>query len=556
MDFPTEFVHWIMLCVTTASFSVQVNGELAGFFQSKRGLRQGCSLSPYLFVISMDVLSKMLDQAAGNKKYDYHPRCKDIGLTHLSFADDLMVLSDGKVRSIDGIVEIFDIFAKRSGLKISMEKTTIYLAGVPDTTSQEIKERYQFDVGQLPVRYLGLPLVTKRLTAMDYNPLLEHIKKKISSWTARYLSYAGRLNLITSVLRSICNFWLAAFRLPRGCIREVEKLCSAFLWSGPDLNPHKARISWEVVCKPKQEGGLGLRSLKEVNDVCCMKLIWRIVSHADSLWVRWIDKYLLKSNNFLSVRATTNHGSWMWAKLLKYRAKAKEFCKVEVKNGNRASFWYENWSQLGCLMDAVGERGVIDLGVRKNATVAEAWSDLRRRRHRTVILNQIEETLLSQRHKRVEEADTVLWRGKNNMYQTKFCTRDTWNQIRTVLNKVSWHNGIWFPHATPKFSFCAWLAVKNRLSTGDRLIQWNRGLQSTCVLCNNNLETRDHLFFSCRFATEVWENLAKNIYKAKYSTNWSALIVTVSGQWQDRVESFVARYLFQTAIHMISREMN
>lgn len=136
-----------------------------------------------------------------------------------------------------------------------MEKSTIYLAGVSDLTSQEIKDRYQFDVGQLPVRYLGLPLVTKRLTAMDYNPLLEHIKKKIGSWTARYLSYAGRLNLITSVLRSICNFWLAAFRLPRECIREIDKLCSAFLWSGPDLNPHKARICWDSVCKPKIEGG-------------------------------------------------------------------------------------------------------------------------------------------------------------------------------------------------------------------------------------------------------------------------------------------------------------
>jgi len=118
MDIPSEFVHWIMLCVTTASFSVQVNGELAGYFQSKCGLRQGCSLSPYLFVISMDVLAKMLDKAAGAKKYGYHPRCKDMGLTHLSFADDLMIFSDGKMRSIDGIVEIFENFAKKSGLKI------------------------------------------------------------------------------------------------------------------------------------------------------------------------------------------------------------------------------------------------------------------------------------------------------------------------------------------------------------------------------------------------------------------------------------------------------
>lgn len=283
LDFPKEFINWIMLCVTTASFSVQINGELAGYFQSSRGLRQGCSLSPYLFFMTMDVLSKMLDRAAGLKKFGYHPRCKNIGLTHLSFADDLMVLSDGKVRSIEGIVAVFDQFAKRTGLRISMEKSTIYLAGIPESRSQEIQEQFQFAVGCLPVRYLGLPLVTKRLSKPDYTPLLEHIRKKIGSWTARFLSYAGRLNLISSLLWSVCNFWLSAFRLPKECIREIDKICSAFLWSGLELNPHKAKIAWDVVCKPKCEGGLGLRSLQEANDVCCLKLIWRLVSHSNSL---------------------------------------------------------------------------------------------------------------------------------------------------------------------------------------------------------------------------------------------------------------------------------
>ncbi|KAL1220384.1 Secreted RxLR effector protein 78 [Cardamine amara subsp. amara] len=64
LGFPEKYIHWLKLYFTTASFSVQVNGELAGFFRSKRGLRQGCSLSPYLFVICMHVLSKMLDKAA------------------------------------------------------------------------------------------------------------------------------------------------------------------------------------------------------------------------------------------------------------------------------------------------------------------------------------------------------------------------------------------------------------------------------------------------------------------------------------------------------------
>jgi len=65
----------------------------------------------------MDILSKMLDKAAGAHHFGYHPRCKKLGLTHLSFAYDLMILSDGKVRSIEGIMEVLDDFAKWSGLK-------------------------------------------------------------------------------------------------------------------------------------------------------------------------------------------------------------------------------------------------------------------------------------------------------------------------------------------------------------------------------------------------------------------------------------------------------
>lgn len=95
MGLPPNFIHWVSLCVTTPSFSVQVNGELAGFFRSDRGLRQGCALSPYLFVLSMHVLSKLLDKSAAEHKIGYHPKCKNLSLTHLSFADDILVFSDG-----------------------------------------------------------------------------------------------------------------------------------------------------------------------------------------------------------------------------------------------------------------------------------------------------------------------------------------------------------------------------------------------------------------------------------------------------------------------------
>lgn len=123
------------------------------------------------------------------------------------------------------------------------------------------------------------------------------------------------------MLNSILNLWLSAFRLPNGCIQEIEKLCSAFLWLGTDLNPRKAKMAWEEICKPKREGGLGL--LKEINMVCCLKLIWRIISLSPSLWVKWIQTYLIRQSSLWSVSDTTTSGSWMWGKILKYRALAR-----------------------------------------------------------------------------------------------------------------------------------------------------------------------------------------------------------------------------------------
>lgn len=195
LGFPDKFIHWINLCISTASFSVQVNGELVGYFQSNRGLRQGCSLSPYLFVLCMNVLSKLIDKAAEKKKIGYHPRCKNIGLTHLCFADDLMVFADGAKRSLEGILEVFNEFGKMSGFKINLEKSTLYIAGSSMQSNEDLLV-FPFDRGQLPVRYLGLPLLTKRMTVSDFLPLVEKIRTRISTWTGRFLSFGGRLQLI------------------------------------------------------------------------------------------------------------------------------------------------------------------------------------------------------------------------------------------------------------------------------------------------------------------------------------------------------------------------
>lgn len=97
-------------------------------------------------------------------------------------------------------MKIFGEFAIYSSLKTSLEKSTLFLAGVSETNREFITAQFPFAEGNLHARYLGLPLLTKRISAVDYEPLIEKIRTRMSSWTTRYLSYAGRLQILQSVI--------------------------------------------------------------------------------------------------------------------------------------------------------------------------------------------------------------------------------------------------------------------------------------------------------------------------------------------------------------------
>lgn len=201
---------------------------------------------------------------------------------------------------------------------------------------------------------------------------------------------------------------MAAFRLPSGCIKEIDRICAAFLWAGPELNCRKAKVSWLNICKTKEEGGLGLRPLKEVNQVCSLKLIWRILS-AQSPWISWIKIYLIRKGSIWTIKDNTQGGSWMWRKILKCRDMAKRFYKAEVRNGEKTSFWHENWSTLGCLQE-VCEGRYIDMNIPVDAMVADSRSH-RRRNHRVTILNRVEMEIVKFKENWVQEEDISLWRN-------------------------------------------------------------------------------------------------------------------------------------------------
>ncbi|KAL1220596.1 hypothetical protein V5N11_003304 [Cardamine amara subsp. amara] len=196
------------------------------------------------------------------------------------------------------------------------------------------------------------------------------------------------------------------------------------------------------------------------------------------------------------------------------------------------------------------------MGITLHATVDEAlahniW------RHVTDILNQME-TALENIHSKglIEASDIVLWKGKGDQFTTNFSSKTTWKATRGIRPKVDWYKGMWFSQATPKYSVLAWLAIKNRLTTGDTMLSWNVGADPSCVLCHEPLETRNHLFFTCKYSAEVWSGLTHKLPSRKFSTTWEVVIKLLLDTSLGNDILFLIRYTFQLTLHSIWTDRN
>lgn len=113
----------------------------------------------------------------------------------------------------------------------------------------------------------------------------------------------------------------------------------------------------------------------------------------------------------------------------------------------------------------------------------------------------------------VNEDDIPLWKNGKGLYKKTFSTSETWRVIREEHITCHWYKEVWFKHATPKYAFITWVAMKGRLATGDRMRNWSGIVDSSCVLCNEPLETMEHLFFDCEYSAQVWKQLMEGVVK-------------------------------------------
>uniref|UniRef100_A0A803PRQ9 Reverse transcriptase domain-containing protein n=1 Tax=Cannabis sativa TaxID=3483 RepID=A0A803PRQ9_CANSA len=257
--FPSRFINWIMTCLKGTSYHLLLNGRIQGSFKGKKGHRQGDPMSPLLFVLVMEYLTRLLSSYSSKKGFGFHPLCKHLRLTNLCFADDLVIFCKGNINSVRLIFEAFSKFCNDTGLSTNSSKSQIYFGGVREEIKALILDIVKIEEGGFPLKYLGVQLRPTKWKASDCGIILDKLNRNLNCWASRNLSFAGRAQLIHSVLLGIRNYWMSIFIIPSKITAAIDKSCRDFLWGRSGNKSKLHRASWEKVCLPKKLGGVGFR---------------------------------------------------------------------------------------------------------------------------------------------------------------------------------------------------------------------------------------------------------------------------------------------------------
>lgn len=220
-----------MKCITTTSFMLNINGDMVGFFKGRRGLRQGDPMSFYRFTLVMEVVHLIIQRRIVNSNvFKFHWKCEKLSLVQMCFADDFLLFCKGELAFVSILKDALEEFGGISGLIPNVRKSTLLFYNVPSNVQGAIVQSMGFHVGELPICYLGVPLLSKRLYIQDCKVLVDKIRVNVMDWKNKSLSFAGRSQLISSVLNSMQFYWASLFIIPVQVFDDIEKLVKGFLW--------------------------------------------------------------------------------------------------------------------------------------------------------------------------------------------------------------------------------------------------------------------------------------------------------------------------------------
>ncbi|XP_074346983.1 uncharacterized protein LOC141685796 [Apium graveolens] len=223
-------------------------------------------------------------------------------------------------------------FSSWSGLSPNIHKSNSFLYNC-DYDFTVWFDSLMIPRGTLLVRFLGVPLITSQLCVNDCMPLITKITSRLYSWTTLLLSLDGRALLIKYVICAIESFWCNHFLLPGAIHATIQSLLTRFLWCGNINHKGGAKIAWQTVCLPREEGGLGLKNMLEWNKAQLTGHLLKVITNSSTLWASWL------------------------------RPLDLQFVSFHIGNGESISLWFDPWWNNACLASTLTSAVISQCGM-------------------------------------------------------------------------------------------------------------------------------------------------------------------------------------------------
>jgi hypothetical protein len=520
---------WIRDFIEGGSVGIKVNNDIGHYFQTRKGLRQGDPLSPLLFNLVGDMLAIMIARARDAGQIGcLIPDLVEGGVSILQYADDTILFMEHDLDKAVNMKLILCIFEQLSGLKINFHKSEIYCFGKAKDDEHIYKQIMGCESGSLPFRYLGIPIHHRKLSNAEWAMVENRFVGKLGCWQGKLLSYGDRLVLINSVLTSLPMFMLSFLEIPVGVRKRLDFYRSRFFWQS-DENKRKYRLTkWNIICRPKDQGGLGIEVLELKNKCLLSKWLYKIL-HEDGMWQELLCNKYLHSKTLAQVTAQPTDSPF-WKGLMRVKDDFFKRGHFHLGDGRTTRFWEDRW--LGDLPLAVIYPNLYNIVQRKHVLVADVLChiplNIAFRRNLTGV-KWTEWIHLCQRLMDIQlsnEPDKFMWNLSNTgVFTVKSMYLDFMNDHPTFARKYLWKLKI-----PLKIKIFMWFFQNKVLLTKDNLAIRNWSGCQKCCHCDA-METIEHLFFECPFAKTIWRmiHFAFNISPPTTVSN-------LFGTWLDGVD--------------------
>lgn len=242
-----------MDCISPVNFAVIINGFPSDFFKSSKGLQQGCPLSPLLFLLTIEGLSRLILLAKQDGSISGIKITEQVLVTHTLFVDDVMFFGPGSISEWLCYKNILDLFYRASGMLISPSKSWFLELAIKSQVCLFFP--YNFKDIMAGTTYLSFFLKPTNYLRCDWLWLLKCFDKRINHWCWGWLTLGGRLTLAMSVLQNITVYWLSLSKIPKTILNGMCKRTFSFIWAGGGYTFKFHLVNWKSLARPRQMGG-------------------------------------------------------------------------------------------------------------------------------------------------------------------------------------------------------------------------------------------------------------------------------------------------------------